>query len=162
MTGAVWCSAFVAAVFALHPLHVESVAWAAERKDTLSGLFWMLTIAAYVRYTRQPGFGRYLLVFFALALGLMAKPMLVTLPFVLLLLDYWPLDRIQQLRRSIIEKIPLIILSGASSVVAYIAQQKVGATKLSEILPLNLRAANALISYRDYIVKMVTEISDEA
>ena len=93
MTGRIWQSAFVAAVFALHPLHVESVAWAAERKDVLSGFFWMLTIVAYVRYAERPRIGRYLLVFAFFSLGLMAKPMLVTLPFVLLLLDYWPLSR---------------------------------------------------------------------
>jgi protein O-mannosyl-transferase len=93
MTRRVWPSAFVAALFAVHPLHVESVAWIAERKDVLSVLFWMLTMAAYVAYVERPGIGRYLLVFVLLALGLMAKPMLVTLPFVLLLMDYWPLKR---------------------------------------------------------------------
>src|SRR5262249_4106375 len=93
MTGMVGRSAVVAALFALHPLHVESVAWVAERKDVLSTLFWMLTLAAYGYYVRRPSVGRYMLVFVALALGLMAKPMLVTLPFVLLLLDYWPLRR---------------------------------------------------------------------
>jgi protein O-mannosyl-transferase len=93
MTGLVWRSAVVAALFALHPLHVESVAWVADRKDVLSTLFWMLTLAAYVAYVRRPGVGRYLPVVAALGLGLMAKPMLVTLPFVLLLLDYWPLRR---------------------------------------------------------------------
>ena len=93
MTAARWPSAAVAALFALHPLHVESVAWIAERKDVLSAVCWMLTLLAYVRYARQPALGRYLLVFAALALGLMSKPMLVTLPLVLLLLDYWPLRR---------------------------------------------------------------------
>ena len=95
MTGEIWPSAFVAAAFALHPLHVESVAWVAERKDVLSGFFWMLTMAAYVRYVERPGIGKYMQVVFALCLGLLAKPMLVTLPFVLLLLDYWPLCRLQ-------------------------------------------------------------------
>ncbi len=95
MTGGVWPSVFVAAVFAVHPVHVESVAWVAERKDVLSGLFWILTMAAYVYYARKPSLRRYLLVAAAMALGLMAKPMLVTMPFVLLLLDYWPLERIQ-------------------------------------------------------------------
>ena len=93
MTGMIWRSAVVAALFALHPLHVESVAWVAERKDVLSAFFWMWTLVAYVHYIRSPGIGRYALVLLALALGLMAKPMLVTLPFVLLLLDYWPLNR---------------------------------------------------------------------
>jgi hypothetical protein len=95
LTGSTWKSAFVAAVFALHPLHVESVAWASERKDVLSGLFWMLSLWAYSRFAERPGsLARYLLVFGSLALGLLAKPMLVTLPFVLLLLDFWPLRRL--------------------------------------------------------------------
>jgi tetratricopeptide (TPR) repeat protein len=95
MTNALWQSAFVAGLFALHPLHVESVAWVAERKDVLSTLFWMLTMGAYVYYVERPGYKRYLLVFVFFVLGLMSKPMLVTLPFVLLLLDYWPLKRRQ-------------------------------------------------------------------
>src|SRR5208282_1193673 len=94
MTGALGRSAFVAGLFALHPLHVESVAWVAERKDVLSTLFWMLTLWAYVEYVRRPGLRRYGAVLLFFALGLMAKPMLVTLPFVLLLLDYWPLGRV--------------------------------------------------------------------
>src|SRR5262249_43047826 len=94
LTGTIWRSAFVAALFALHPLHVESVAWIAERKDVLSGLFWMLTTLAYARYVASPNWGRYLLVAGAMTLGLLAKPMLVTLPFVLLLVDYWPLGRL--------------------------------------------------------------------
>src|SRR5512133_1300849 len=93
MTGALWQSAFVAALFAIHPLHVESVAWIAERKDVLSAVFFMLTLAAYARYARAPSAPCYLLVALFFAFGLMSKPMLVTLPFVLLLLDYWPLDR---------------------------------------------------------------------
>ena len=95
MTGAVWRSAFVAAMFGLHPLHVESVAWVAERKDVLSTLFWLLTILVYVGYVNRPGVKKYFLVIITFSLGLMAKPMLVTLPFVLLLLDYWPLGRFQ-------------------------------------------------------------------
>jgi tetratricopeptide (TPR) repeat protein len=95
MTGRRWPSALVAGLFGLHPLHVESVAWIVERKDVLSGFFWMLTLLFYKHYVERPGFGRYLAVFIALGLGLMAKPMLVTLPFVLLLLDYWPLNRLQ-------------------------------------------------------------------
>ena len=93
MTGRIWPAAFVAAVFALHPLNVESVAWAAERKNVLSGFFWMLTIAAYIRYTKRPQIANYLLVSFGFFLALMSKPTTVTLPFVLLLLDYWPLGR---------------------------------------------------------------------
>ena len=136
MTRAVWPSAFVAALFAIHPLHVESVAWAAERKDVLSGLFCMLTIAAYIRYTRRPCVTRYLLVFISLSLGLMAKPMLVTMPFVLLLLDYWPLERFQQQPREktgrttaynlVAEKIPLIVLVVISSIVTYHVQRSGG------------------------------------
>ena len=94
-TGALWRSAFVAALFALHPLHVESVAWIAERKDVLSAFFWMLTLGAYVLYVEKQRPGRYLAALFFFALGLMAKPMLVTLPFVLLLLDFWPLNRLR-------------------------------------------------------------------
>ncbi len=96
MTKALWQSAFVAALFALHPLHVESVAWVAERKDVLSTFFWMLTMGMYVSYVARPGLTRYLTLLLCFALGLMAKPMLVTLPFVLLLLDYWPLQRLEQ------------------------------------------------------------------
>src|SRR5207248_4126049 len=92
-SGSIWRSAFVAAVFAIHPLRVESVAWIAERKDVLSGVFFMLTLAAYVRYVREPSNIRYLVVAVLFSLGLMTKPMLVTLPFVLLVLDYWPLGR---------------------------------------------------------------------
>src|SRR4029077_17134250 len=125
MTGALWRSAFVAAVFAIHPLHVESVAWIAERKDVLSGVFFMLTLLAYFHYTRAPSIGRYLILALVVALGLMSKPMLVTLPFVLLLLDYWPLGRFQairagggrQLSQLVAEKIPLIALSAISSIV---------------------------------------------
>src|SRR5881397_3427216 len=95
MTGAIWRSAFVAALFAIHPLHVESVAWVAERKDVLSGVFFTLTLLAYVHYARAPSIWRYVTVALTFALGLMSKPMLVTLPFVLLLLDYWPLKRIR-------------------------------------------------------------------
>src|SRR5207249_1104241 len=116
MAGALWRSAFVAALFAIHPLHVESVAWVAERKDVLSGVFFMLTLLAYVHYARAPSSWRYFIVAFVFALGLMSKPMLVTLPFVLLLLDYWPLYRIRgersevgrPLLRLLLEKIPLI------------------------------------------------------
>ena len=125
-TGARWQSAIVAALFALHPLHVESVAWAAERKDTLSTFFGLLTLLAYARYVETPSWKRYALVAVALALGLMAKPMLVTWPFVLLLLDYWPLRRYQWRRgtgtagffRALVplvrEKLPLFCLAAAS------------------------------------------------
>src|SRR5213082_59143 len=154
MTGAFWQSAFVAAVFAIHPLRVESVAWIAERKDVLSGVFFMLMLLAYVHYVRSPSVRRYLVVVFVLACGLMSKPMLVTLPFVLLLLDYWPLDRIRgQLRRRMLEKIPLIALSAISSVATFVAQK--GAVGWTEQLPILERIDNAVVSYVLYIWQML-------
>ena len=160
MTAAVWLSAFVAAAFALHPVHVESVAWVSERKDVLSGFFWVLTMAAYVRYTKRPGIGRYLLVFVALSLGLMAKSMLVTLPFVLLLLDYWPLGRGRvPIYKLVMEKIPLFILVTVLSIVTYMAQQSGGSVKMMEALPVDLRIANALVSYLGYIGKMIYPVN---
>ena len=160
MTGAVWRSAFVAAVFAVHPLHVESVAWIAERKDVLSALFFMLTLLAYLHYTRAPSIGRYLTVALVVALGLMSKPMLVTLPFVLLLLDYWPLGRfearrpnsVRQLKRLVLEKIPLIALAAVSSIVTFLAQR--GAIGWTEQLPISARINNAIVSYIIYIRQM--------
>lgn len=156
MTGAVWLSGFVAAAFALHPLHVESVAWIAERKDVLSGLFWMLTMAVYLRYVKQPGLGPYVATIFVFALGLMAKPMLVTLPFVLLLLDYWPLERLKlsNLGGLVLEKAPLFILSAVSSVVTFVVQRSGGAVIDMEEVPIGILAANGLISYLTYISKM--------
>jgi Flp pilus assembly protein TadD len=164
MTGAVWRSALVAALFALHPLHVESVAWVSERKDVLSGLFWMLTLAAYVGYARRPGPVRYLLLLVIFALGLLAKPMLVTLPCVLLLLDYWPLRRWEghapeasaafppaSLRRLIAEKLPLLALAVASSCVTVVAQR--GVVKTWEEFPLRVRVLNALVAYVAYLGK---------
>ena len=160
MTGAWWRSAFVSAVFAVHPLHVESVAWIAERKDVLSAFFFMLTLLAYLHYTRAPSIGRYLTVALVVALGLMSKPMLVTLPFVLLLLDYWPLERFETRksnsgrRRSqlVLEKIPLIALSAASSIITFLAQR--GAIGWTEQLPVSARISNALASYVIYIRQM--------
>ena len=177
MTGALWRSAFVAVIFALHPLRVESVAWVAERKDVLCSLFWMLTIIAYVRYAKSGTWNSYLWVVVSFGVGLMAKPMLVTLPFVLLLLDYWPLRRasfarsahnqaaepIEPLDRSrstqsigwlVLEKIPLITLVVISSAVTFIIQQRSGAVTIGEDLPLNLRVPNALLSYVAYIGKI--------
>jgi protein O-mannosyl-transferase len=157
MTGAIWRSAFVAAVFAIHPLRVESVAWIAERKDVLSGVCFMLTLLAYVYYTRAPSLRRYLGVVLVFVLGLMSKPMLVTLPFVLLLLDYWPLCRIgrqtsyagRQLLIPVLEKIPLIALSAVSSVVTFLAQK--GAVGFTEQLPISARINNAVVSYVAYM-----------
>ena len=153
MTGSVWRSGFVAALFAIHPLHVESVAWVAERKDVLSTLFWLLTMWAYVRYTEQPGIKRYLPVVLLFALGLMSKPMLVTLPLVLLMMDFWPLGRLQTAVRSLIwEKIPLFAISAASCIVTYMVQQ----TALSSPnVQLGMRVANAFVSYISYIGKMM-------
>jgi tetratricopeptide (TPR) repeat protein len=152
MTGARWPAAAVAALFAVHPLRVESVAWVAERKDVLATLCWMLTLLAYARYVRQPRTGRYLLVAAAMAVGLMAKPTLVTLPCVLLLLDYWPLgrlDRTTALKR-VVEKLPLFALAAASCVATVVAQRAVIGTSV-ELFPLHVRAANALMSYADYV-----------
>ncbi len=158
MTGAVWRSAFVTAVFAIHPLRVESVAWIAERKDVLSGVFFMLTLLAYMYYARLPRVRGYLLVVFLFACGLMCKPMLVTLPFVLLLLDYWPLDRIKgQLRNRVAEKIPLIALSAVSSVITFLVQK--GAVGRTEELPILERINNAVVSYVLYIWQMLWPVN---
>jgi len=171
MTGAFWRSAFVAALFAIHPLHVESVAWVAERKDVLSAVFFMLTLGAYVRYVRAPSIGRYVAVAFLFALGLMSKPMLVTLPFVLLLLDYWPLRRFENTspttskskshswldrqsipRQLILEKIPLLALSVGSCVATLLAQsQRAGSI---DQLPFMWRVNNAFVSYVTYVWEM--------
>ena len=167
MTGGLWQSAFVAALFAIHPLHVESVAWIAERKDVLSAVFFMLTLAAYARYARAPSLPRYLVVALLFAFGLMSKPMLVTLPFVLLLLDYWPLNRVtdrwsavrgtkSQTRGRwsvvsglILEKIPLLIFSAISCIITFVIQKR--ATGALPPLPLLWRADNAFASYMIYI-----------
>ena len=166
MTGALFKSAFVAALFALHPLHVESVAWIAERKDVLSTFFLMLTLWSYTRYVEHSGFDKYLLLILFYILGLMAKPMLVTLPFVLLLLDYWPLKRFcfgssdSNGQRSfywglVWEKMPLFILSVASSVVTYLVQKSSGAVDSLAVIQFNVRIANALVSCVSYIGKML-------
>lgn len=151
LTGAVYPSAFVAALFGVHPTHVESVAWIAERKDVLSTCFWLLTMAAYGWYVRRPGVGRYLLVGILLALGLMAKPMLVTLPFVLILLDYWPLRRGLPFRSLVIEKLPLFAVVIASSIVTFIVQRQGGAMSTLDVMPISLRIGNALVSYVSYL-----------
>ncbi|MHC4423964.1 MAG: tetratricopeptide repeat protein, partial [Planctomycetota bacterium] len=177
MTGRLWASGFVAAVFGLHPLHVESVAWVAERKDVLSTFFWMLTMLAYARYAEKPKLARYLLTLLFFLLGLMAKPMLVTLPFVLLLLDYWPLERMQFSRvvggddlqvddtqntvgrtpilYLVLEKVPFLAFTVISSFVTFIVQRKGGAVPTMEALGLKSRFYNAIVSYISYIVKMI-------
>lgn len=151
-TRARWPSAFVAFFFALHPLHAESVAWIAERKDVLSAFFWCLALWAYVRYTERPGLGRYLLVLFLFCCGLLAKPMIVTLPFVLLLLDFWPLRRLPSAKPRVVllEKLPFLVLSTGIALATYIVQQGSRAIKA---FPLVLRVENALVSYMAYIGK---------
>jgi tetratricopeptide (TPR) repeat protein len=174
MTGALWPSAFVAAVFAIHPLRVESVAWVSERKDVLSGVFFMLTLGAYLRYVGKPSsLPRYLLVALLFALGLISKPMLVTMPFVLLLLDYWPLHRFAQLSstkdgvrpdhwwkrlsvpgRLVLEKIPLLMLSAVSCVLTLLAQ-KAYYIRMTGKLPLAWRVNSAFVAWMDYIWQMI-------
>lgn len=171
MSGKIRQSAFVAALFALHPLHVESVAWISERKDVVSTFFWMLTLLSYAWYAEKPGLNRYLPALIFFILGLMSKPMLVTLPFVLLLLDYWPLGRIshgagrlshnkdQEKKRTlflplILEKIPFFILAAASCIVTFFAQKGEGALYSIQLLPLKVRISNALFAYTGYMGKM--------
>jgi protein O-mannosyl-transferase len=187
MTGCFWKSAIVAALFAVHPAHVESVAWVSERKDVLSTLFWLLTMWAYLRYANSEeekktktggGFksnenvdegeksaaspllffsSSYLLVLALFALGLMTKPMLVTLPCVLLLMDFWSLERLKTLRdlpALLIEKIPLLALSAVSAFITILAQRSTGAVESLEFLPLGTRALNALVSYAKYVVML--------
>jgi protein O-mannosyl-transferase len=174
MTGTLWCSALAAALFAIHPLHVESVAWVAERKDVLSGFFWILTIGAYAYYVKHPTIRRYLLVMLSFVLGLLSKPMLVTFPFTLLLLDYWPLRRFTDARTAfdrwsgrdktsgrpvamglVVEKLPLFLMAAVSSVVTLVAQREVGAVWSIEKMPIAVRIANAAVSYLEYIRKML-------
>jgi tetratricopeptide (TPR) repeat protein len=161
MTGALWRPAIVAALFGWHPLHVESVAWVAERKDVLSTFFFFLTIWAWLRYAEHfksqiSNFKFfYALSLLLFALGLMCKPMLVTLPFVLLLLDYWPLERFGPGRaaRLALEKLPFLGLSAVSSVVTYFVQKSGGA--ISEATPWSARAINAVLSYGRYLGRMM-------
>jgi tetratricopeptide (TPR) repeat protein len=160
MTSAVWLSAFVAAVFGLHPLGVESVAWAAERKNVLSSFFAFLTIWAYLRYARKPGLWRYSAMTILFTAGLLSKSMLVTLPFVLILLDYWPIARFGELKgwrwlwRAIVDKSPLIAISAVFCAVTYLVQAKAGAVPDMVSLPISLRAGNSLVSYIRYIGKI--------
>lgn len=167
MTGHFWRSAFLASLFAIHPLHVESVAWISERKNVLSTFFWMLTMWSYIWYVQHPRIDKYLLVILFFILGLMSKPMLVTLPFVLLLLDYYPLcrfhksggniDTIQRSKvfRLILEKLPFFILVGISSAITFYAQKNGEAVKSMDLFPVQARIANALIAYASYILKML-------
>ena len=170
MTGKLWPSSLVAALFAIHPLHVQSVAWLAERKDLLCTFWGLLAILSYIRYVRLPGLGRYIPVVLCFVLGLMAKPMIVTLPFVLLLLDYWPLQRMQffstptesnssAAQRSalfslVVEKIPLFLVAAGSCVITIYAQSSGGAVSSLGSYPLHVRILNALVAYASYIGKM--------
>jgi len=164
ITNSIWASAFVAAVFAIHPLRVESVAWVAERKDVLSGVFFMLTLLAYFRWTRKQTVGRYLAMSILFACGLMSKPMLITTPIILLLLDYWPLNRSQKSEvrsqkssnppwtKLVVEKVPLFVLSIGSCFATLWAQNfALGST---QFLPLQWRVTNALFSYFEYVRQM--------
>jgi len=166
MTKSRWKSGFVAALFAIHPLHVESVAWIAERKDVLSAFFWMLAIWAYARYTERPTITRYLPIMLFFALGLMSKPMLVTLPLTFLLLDYWPLGRLNPPVRTerkrrwpgwvlLLEKTPLLIMAIVSAGIACYAQNAGGALGSLARIPFGVRAANGLVASAAYIVKMI-------
>lgn len=158
-------SAAVALLFAVHPLHVQSVAWVAERKDVLSTLFWFATLIAYAGYARRPSAARYASVLGLFACGLLAKPMLVTLPLVMLLLDVWPLGRAQGTgparsprtpwRRLVVEKLPMLAMAAVSSALTIVAQSRGGAVGSLEVYPLWARAANAVVSYIDYLRQMV-------
>ncbi|MDM8517115.1 tetratricopeptide repeat protein, partial [Desulfobacterales bacterium HSG16] len=175
MTRNLWQSGFVAALFAIHPLHVESVAWISERKDVLSTFFWFMTMLTYVRYVERPGINRYLQMILCFTLGLMSKPMLVTLPFVLILMDYWPLRRLEitglrlqtqrfpgqssafSLLSSIREKLPFFVLTIVSCAVTFFVQKSSEAVVPMEgySLTLDMRFANALVSYVSYLYKMI-------
>ena len=152
LTGLLWESVLVALLFALHPLHVESVAWIAERKDVLSTFFWLLTMAAYLRYVKSPSLARYLPVAGLFTLGLLSKQMLVTLPIVLLLLDFWPLGRLPLgLRRLVTEKIPLLLLSAGAALVTIFAQDAGGALRHGDAGTHLVYAGNAILSYLKYL-----------
>ena len=159
-TGAPGPSTAIAALFAVHPVHVESVAWIAERKDVLSTFFGMLTLCAYAAYARRPRVSAYCPVPAFFALGLMAKPMLVTLPFVLLLLDFWPLRRLtlrnpSNIAQLAVEKLPLLILAIISSIVTYVAQHTGGSVVGVDAIPIATRLANAFVAYFDYVKRML-------
>lgn len=158
MTRETWPSAFVAALFALHPLHVGSVAWVTERKDVLSGLFWMLCLIAYARYTERPGAKRYLLLILLFVCGLMSKPMVMTLPLILLALDFWPLRRgpskPQIVRALVVEKLPLVALAAASTIGSYLQLYHTHQVLGPGAMPMPSRISNAVISYVRYIWKL--------
>lgn len=178
MTAGLWPSAFVAALFALHPINVDSVAWVAERKNVLSTFFWMLALLSYVYYCERPGAYRYLLAFLVFGVGLLAKPMLVTLPFVFILLDYWPLGRLRfgrlgcrgqgrdsDLKRidyggahvwhTVLEKVPLLVLSVVSGCLVYLPLEQRNRVISTETVPMVLRIKNALVCYVGYIGDML-------
>ncbi len=169
MTGRKWAGAFVAALFALHPLHVESVAWISERKDVLSTFFWMLTMLAYVYYVQRKSARWYMAAIVLCAMGLLAKPMVVTLPCVLVLMDYWPLNRLfakteqfsdevspsPSIKRIILEKVPFFLMAFTLSAVTFIVQRVTGAMASLHLVPLWARFANMPIAYSGYIIKML-------
>lgn len=157
LTGAFWRGVLVAALFAVHPLNVEPVAWISDRKDLLAGVFFFLTLMAYVRYAHRPSPGRYCWVAVTFSLGLMSKPMVVTLPCLLLLLDWWPLGRLPRSGtvRVLLEKVPLLALAAASSAITVYAQAKGGALRSLASFPLQERLANAAISYVKYLGKAI-------
>jgi hypothetical protein len=177
MTGEAWCSAFVAALFAIHPINVESVVWVAERKNVLSTFFWMLTLWCYIRYVAHPGIARYFWAFLFFILGLLTKPMLVTLPFALLLLDFWPLGRMQADKlfavekqrpedgffrifqisipnRLILEKIPFLAVSLVAIFLSSLSVHRLGIVLTYESNPVGIRIANAMVSYIKYLGKI--------
>lgn len=162
MTGEVWKSAAVALLFALHPLNVESVAWIAERKNVLSTFFWILTLFIYQNYARYPNIYKYILILAVFVLGLLSKPMLITLPFVMLLLDYWPLNRLyssgtryaSEIIRLILEKIPFIIISLVFVYLNTVSIRQKDIFISLKTVPLSLRISNALVSYAVYLKKM--------
>jgi len=171
ITGALWPSAFVAAIFAVHPLQVESVAWIAERKTVLSGFFWILTLAAYAHYCARPRISKYLIVLLAFSFAVISKPVVVTLPLVLLLLDFWPLDRFGKnlaqnepdqkryrqfsISHLVAEKVPLLILSAVLSIITFVVQKSGGAVNPLSNIPINYRIANTFTAYMRYIGKMI-------
>jgi hypothetical protein len=157
MTGEIWKGAFVAAFFALHPLHVESVAWITERKDVLSAFFWMLTLCLYVYYTEKPAVRRYLFVLISFVCALMSKSMVVTLPLIMILLDYWPLKRFESKKDNLFswqfkEKLPFFIISAVFSIITLFAQYKMYVQYT--IFPFSSRIENALVSFMVYLEKI--------